>query len=113
MPLTVVSLPTQTITTSGTNSTGLTFLDDATSVILMLNSTTTSGANTAAVQVELTDTGTTWLPLLYNSSGASAVTVSSSGCIYISPVTFRQIRLVTTGALAQSVSILAARQITV
>ena len=113
MPYTVVQLASVTTTAGGTNSGTLFPIDDAANIYVFLNSTTTSGANAGTVQVEPTDTGTNWFPLAYNSSGASAITVSSSQGVVIPNVAFRQMRFVATGAMASTLTWVASKQITV
>lgn len=114
MPYTVVDLPNMTTTAAGTNSSVITLLDDAAVIAIQMTTTTTSGANIATVQVELTSTGTNFAPLSYETSGASAVTVSSSQPVIISNRTgFRQIRMAATGAMASGLTFQAVKQILV
>ena len=113
MPHVIVDLPNLVTTAAGTNSSAATNLDDAIVIGLRMTTTTTSGANTGTVQVELTTTGTLFQNLNYHTSGASAMTLSSSSGLMISNVGFRQIRVVATGAMASGLTFGVTKQILV
>ena len=97
----VKDFPTQTVSTSGANaaSSGVKLLDDCLSYAIFAPATTTTGL---IVQVEPTDTGTSWVDL---KSGGNTVIVPTSGCAIINPGGFRQLRLLTTAAEAASRSV--------
>ena len=63
MPYIVRDLPALTTTAGGTNSSVAGNLDDAANLALWITSTTTGALN---IQVEFSDTGTAFLPLLFN-----------------------------------------------
>ena len=89
MALSIASLPSLVVTTSGSsNAVGL--IDDAYGITLYVTTTFTSTSVT--VQVEPTDTGTNFVIL---QSGGSNVVITSGTATVISPVPFRQIRLAT------------------
>lgn len=114
MPRQVVDLPNMVTSAAGTNSSVITNLDDAVVIGIGMTTTTTSGTNIGTVQVEFTSTGTNFQPLGYMTSGASAITVSSSQPVMLSNmVGFRQIRMAATGAMANGLTFQAVKQITV
>lgn len=89
MPLIVTGLPSLVVTTSGvSNAVGL--LDDAYGLTVYLTTTFTS--TSVRVEVEPTDTGTSFVIL---QSGGTDVILSSGTATVISPVPFRQLRLAT------------------
>lgn len=113
MPRTVVDLPTLTATAAGTNSTVATNLDDAYCIGVVLNSTTTSGANLSTVQVELSATGVNFFELISLSSSRALIQVSSSQAVMIPNIGFRQLRMASTGASANARTYLVTKQIEV
>lgn len=106
MPNQVVDLANLVTSSGGTNSSAVGGLDDADSITIVLNSTTTSGANTATVQIEVTATGTNFV-----SSTAYPGTATSSQALNIENVSFRQIRMVATGAMLNGLTFNVAKQI--
>ena len=107
------SLPQLAFTTSAANTQAVGLLDDADAISLFLS--TSTGSATATVQVEPTDTGTAFLPLLTASTGAGGVpvVVTTNGAVTITSIGFRQIRLVSTGVLSSATVCAITKQISV
>lgn len=93
MPLIVCGLPTMTATSGGTTTNAVGNLDDAWGLTVGTPGTLTSTGVT--VQIELTSTGTNFITL--QSGGADISMVAGRGTV-ISPVPFKQIRLVCSAA---------------
>lgn len=93
MPLIVRGLPSMTTTAGGTTSNAVGGLDDAWGLTIYAPATLTSTA--VGVFVEPTDTGTSFFAL---QSGGVDVVFAAGKATVISPVPFRQIRVVTTAA---------------
>lgn len=89
MPLIVCGLPSMLTTTNGTTSNAVGNLDDAWGLTIYSPATLTSTG--VAVQVEPTSTGTNFVAL---QSGGTDVTFASGKATVISPVPFKQIRVV-------------------
>ena len=110
MPYIVRDLPTIATTASGTNSNAIGRLDDAANIALWVTTATTTPLQ---IQVEFSDTGAAFIPLLFNTSGASIQTVTSSGVVHITNIAFRQLRMSSTGTTAAAVSANVTKQISV
>jgi hypothetical protein len=95
-------------TSGGTTSNAIGALDDADNIGLVFQ---TSGG-TVTLQVELTDTGTNYQPLLITSTG-TAMTLSSNGVTTITEIAFRQMRLSLSSAPGGPVTVNVAKQILV
>ena len=85
----VNSLPSLIFSTASTTSNAVGILDDAVSLGIFSPATLTG---TITVQVEPSSTGTAFVAL---QSGGTDVTLPASKATIISPVSFRQIRLIT------------------
>lgn len=85
----VCDLPPLLFSTSSTVSNAVGTLDDATGLTIYAPATITG---TITVQVEPTSTGTSFVAL---QSGGSDITLPASKATVISPIAFRQIRLIT------------------
>ena len=102
----VITFQTITVSSGGTNSTGLD-CSDASAVWFALNSTTTAGTNVLNVEVSMStkgtsDTDATFFPLGVDSTAGSIQSLSSAVGRVISPVTFRMIRVAATAAVGAS-----------
>lgn len=108
MPRIVRDLPTVTFSSGATNSPSWKNVDDA-DVLVMYCLASTSALT---VNVEQSDTGTNFLPLLQDgSTGGTPVTVSSSGAVTLTAIAFRQLRFSSTGAVNSGTSVNGSRQI--
>ena len=97
MPYVVRTLPNLTFTTSQTTSNTIVDLDDASTICLFFNSTTTA-TNALTVQVALTTaSGATFAPLAFPSSGLSNQTITTSSIQTIANIGFYQLNLTATG----------------
>lgn len=96
MPYITKRFPNQTISTSGPDaaSSGVALMDDCTALTFFAPTLTTSAL---IVQVEPSDTGTSWVDL---KTGTANVLVLSSGATVINPPAARQMRLTTTSTEA-------------
>lgn len=93
MPLIVTGLPNLLATSGGTTTNAVGNLDDAWGLTVYSPGTLTSTG--VAVQVEPTSTGTNFVAL---QSGGVDVTFPAGKATVISPVPFRQLRLVCSAA---------------
>lgn len=95
MPFQAVDLPLVTMSSGATGTPAWGNLDDASVIAVSVSATTAPGLQ---IQVELTDTGTNFKPLVFPSSGAGIITASSSYTLQVFGGGFRQMRVGTSAA---------------
>ena len=87
-----------------TASPALRGMDDAQTIACWTPFTT--GGFPYTLQAEPSDTGTSWMNLLYNTSGGSAQILTSSGVLLVTNVAFRQMRFTSTAAVNSTSTVL-------
>lgn len=97
MPLALTGMPGMTVSAGGTTSSVIRQFDDAWALTIYSPATLTSTSVT--IDVEPTDTGTSFVRL---QSGGSDVVMEAGKATVISPVPFMQMRVVTGAAEATS-----------
>ena len=88
----ICDLPNLTIANAGTTSGAIGGFADARALMIYAPAALTG---TVTVQVEPTDTGTSWVDY---GSGGSDVTIAAGNAVTIEPISFRQLRLSSSGA---------------
>jgi hypothetical protein len=114
MPYKVVQLGPVTFSSGATTIAANGLVDDANNILVYANTAATSPVQ---IQVEPTDTGSSWVPLNSGSVTSSGslqplIAASSQGYV-ISNIAFSQIRFVSTGVVNSGTSITISKQISV